>query len=112
MLMFVDTLDSIKLEENYTSFYIDPRFQLWSMNSIDLNVNTLNTDNCLDYKAACKQIIYKFDKNKDYLYNKGKFGSLNKVVMRRGVVDGIDEFGNFHKKLKFSDIYQPVNSFV
>jgi hypothetical protein len=112
MLMFVDNLDSINLEENYTSFYIDPKFQQWSINSIDLNVNKLNTVNNLDYKSACKQIIYKFDKNQDYLYNKGKFGSLNKVVARRDVVDGVDEFGKFHKKIEFSEIYQPANSFV
>jgi len=62
-------------EHNYSTFFHDKDFQLWSMkNSGDLIPNSWN-----DYKWHSKKMIYDFNKDRDYYLNKTKQGSLSSL---------------------------------
>jgi hypothetical protein len=67
--------NNIKPEYNYSTFFHDKDFQLWSMkNSSDLIPNSWN-----DYKWHSKKMIYDFNKDRDYYLNKTKQGSLSSL---------------------------------
>jgi len=72
---------TVKPEDNYFSFYQNTDFQLWSMNNTDKMIQ----GNWRSYKYHCKEIIYAFNKDRDYLDNKAKWGSLARVMFTRNV---------------------------
>ncbi len=81
----------VKFEHNYTAFYADPEFQLWSMN----NSNRLIGETMSSYKYICKKIIYDF--TKDPIYNeKAKIGSLMKVLLQKPSAVMIDDTMGYH----------------
>jgi hypothetical protein len=97
---------TLKFEHNYTAFYSDPEFQLWSMN----NSNKLIGDTMSSYKYLCKQII--FDFTKDAVYNeKAKIGSLMKILLQKPSAVMIDDTMSFHDN--FSEVELTLeNDFV
>lgn len=82
---------NVKFEHNYTAFYSDNEFQLWSMN----NSNRLIGETMSSYKYICKKIIYDF--TKDPIYNeKAKIGSLMKVLLQKPSAVMIDDNMGYH----------------
>jgi len=103
---------NIKIEENYTTFFHNDDFQLWSMNTIERDGTMIKNDSNESYKQKCKEIIYEFDGNMDYRMNKNKYGSFGKVIMSKHASNFITEDMAFHTDLNFMDVYNPDNDFV
>jgi hypothetical protein len=97
---------NVKFEHNYTAFFSDQEFQLWSMN----NSNRLIGETMSTYKYQCKQII--FDFTKDAVYNeKAKIGSLMKILLQKPSAVMIDDNMKFHSN--FSEVELTMeNDFV
>lgn len=104
--------ESLKPEENYTTFFHNDEFQLWSMNVIDNNGSFVKDTSASSYKKDCKQIIYDFDKNDDYYLNKGKTGSFARVVQSKDTVNFVTSDMQFYPHIDFMEVYNPNNSFV
>jgi hypothetical protein len=84
--------DNIKPEHNYSTFFHDKDFQLWSMkNSNDLLPSSWN-----DYKWHSKKMIYDFNKDRDYYLNKTKLGSLNSLCDLKKPLKAIDQNMTFY----------------
>ena len=97
--------DTLKLEENYTTFYCSEDFQLWSMN---------NTDKFSEIDSAGKKIPkqYIVDVNGDEEYlNKPKFGSLAHLVKRKEFVYTMNSDMKFGKEYPTEDMYNYGNDF-
>ena len=80
ILPFSKNINSIKPEENFTTFYHTKEFQLWALNNTDNFVK--DSQNTVKYIA--KEYIYDFNKDSDYL-KKLKIGSLWQVARRKQV---------------------------
>lgn len=102
---------TIKMEENYTTFFHNDDFQLWSMNTIEKDGTLCKDDNNDSYKEVCKQIIYEFDGNKDYRLNKNKYGSFGKVIMSKHASNFVTEDMTFYNDLDFMEAYNQSNDF-
>ena len=96
------------LEHNYTTFFNTANFQKWAMK----NNNELIGDDWLTYKYLCKDVIFKFDKNKDYRDNKAKFGSLHDVVRSKKLSLCFDSNLNFYDDQYPEWIWNNENDFV
>jgi hypothetical protein len=96
---------TLKLEENYTTFYCSEDFQLWSMN---------NTDKFSEIDSAGKRIpkqyIVDVNGDKEYL-NKPKFGSLAHLVKRKEFVYTMDSDMKFGKEYPTEEYYNYGNDF-
>jgi hypothetical protein len=103
---------SIKVEENYTTFFHNDDFQLWNMNTIERDGSMIKDDSNESYKQKCKEIIYEFDGNLDYRLNKNKYGSFGKVIMSKHAANFITEDMGFHTDLNFMEAYNPDNDFA
>ena len=107
-----DNRQSLKPEQNYTTFFHNDEFQLWSMNTIHKKGKFVDDTSTSSYKKDCKEIIYNFDKNKDYYLNKGKTGSFARVVQSKNTVNFVTSDMEFYPHIDFMEIYNPNNSFV
>lgn len=96
------------LEHNYTTFFNTANFQKWAMK----NNNELIGDDWLTYKYLCKEVIFKFDKNKDYRDNKAKYGSLHDVVRSKKLSLCFDSNLNFYDDQYPEWIWNNENDFV
>lgn len=67
--------NNIKPGYNYSTFFHDLDFQLWTMK----NSNDLIPSSWTDYKWHSKKMIYDFNKDRDYYLNKTKLGSLSSL---------------------------------
>ena len=72
--------DTLKLEENYTTFFHPKEFQLWALNNVD--VFSSDVDTC--GKKVSKEYIFDVNKDASYL-NKQKVGSLAHMVRRKEI---------------------------
>lgn len=102
----------LKPEENYTTFFHSDGFQLWAINKIVKDGKFVEDNSIASYKKQCKEFIFKFDKNYDYRMNKGKSGSLSKVILNKGTTNYITESNELINKIQFDQIYQPQNDFI
>ena len=98
---------SIKLEENYTTFYNPPEFQLWAMN----NTNSFVKDTANTTKYIPKEYIYNFNKDEHYL-KKPKIGSLGRMLERKKIGLTIDNNMNFSDDFPNETCYNYDNDFV
>jgi hypothetical protein len=96
------------LFNNYFTFYNTDEFQLWSMNNLDKKIK----NNWKSYKWVCKDIIYNFNKDKDYRDNKIKISSLGKIRKGMESTNFIDSGLNFYKDLSIEEYYNPDNDFI
>lgn len=103
--------DGIKMEDNYTTFFHNDDFQLWTMNTIHKFGKIAKDDTNHSYKEVCKEIIFEFDGNSDYRQNKNKYGSFGKVIMSKHASNFVTEDMKFHNNIDFSEAYNPVNDF-
>jgi len=103
---------TLKLEENYTTFFHNDEFQLWSLNMVHKYGQIIKDDDNSSYKEECKQIIFDFDGNSDYRANKNKYGSFGKVIMSKHAANFITGELEFINHLDFMEAYNPDNDFV
>jgi len=99
---------SLKLEDNYTTFYCSKEFQLWAMNNSDVNTELTAK---ISSKFFPKKYIIEYNKDTEYM-NKPKVGSLANVVMRKESVYTIDSDMNFNSEFPTDDYFLTDNSFV
>ena len=99
---------TIKFEDNYFSFYHTPEFQLWSMNNTDRMIH----GNWRSYKYHCKEIIYDFNGDRDYLDNKAKWGSLARVMFTRDLPKAVTADLEFYDNDYPQDIWDDRNDFI
>jgi hypothetical protein len=77
---------------NYSTFFHDEDFQLWSMKNSD----NLIPSSWTDYKWHSKKMIYDFNKDQDYYLNKSKLGSLSSLCDLKKPLKAIDSEMRFH----------------
>ena len=99
--------DTLKLEENYTTFFHPKEFQLWALNNVD--VFSSDVDTC--GKKVSKEYIFDVNKDASYL-NKQKVGSLAHMVRRKEISYTIDENLNFGEEYPGQEYYNYHNDFV
>lgn len=98
--------NTIKLEENYTTFYSPKEFQLWSMNNTDCLVkNTPGTS-----KYVAKEIICDFTKDFSYM-KKPKLGSLALIVKQKEMIYSLDKNMVFRNEYPGKEYYNYGNDF-
>lgn len=85
ILAYSRNMDTIKLEENYTTFFGTQEFQLWSMNNVE-SFNKFKTQTSVKYPA--KEYIYTVTKDDQYM-NKIKVGSLWRLAVQKAVPFGL-----------------------
>ena len=92
--------------ENVMEFYNHDDFDQWSMQRYHKPVLSL------EYKKECKQYIFDFDKNQDYLENKQKVNSGSRLItdLRRINVLGADR--RSVPETDFINYYEPNNIFL
>lgn len=103
--------NSINPEDNYFNFFNTEKMQLWCLN----NTDKLIKDEWRTYKYVMKDIIYDFDKNKEYRDTKVKRGSLIRVVVNKPLVLGLSLENNklnFHINNLPENIWNYNNDFI
>lgn len=107
MLSFCRNRSTLKLEENYTSFFSSQDFQLWALN----NADNLFTHEKLPYKYMLKKYIIEFTKDESYM-TKPKIGSLTNVVRQKVAPLSIDVDMGYNYEYPTKDMYNHDNYFV
>ena len=106
LLAYTLNKTSLKLEENYTTFYHTEPFQLWALNNTDKF--SLNIDNC--GKIVSKKYIFDVNGDKDYM-KKPKLGSLTHLAKRKEMVYTIDSNVQFGDEYPTEEYYNYGNDF-
>jgi len=109
MLPFSRNKHTLKLEENYTTFYHTKDFQLWAMN------NAITELRGQHGKAIGKQVAkdYIFDYNGDLDYlNKPKIGSLSSLFKNKSTSTYIDSKMNYSNDYPNESFYNYNNDFL
>lgn len=107
MLAYCQNKDTLKLEENYTTFFATKEFQLWSMNNSD---NLIGND-ANSSKYVAKQYIVDYNGDSTY-YSKPKMGSLSNLVTKKRIPISIDENINYSYDYPGESLYNYNNDFV
>jgi hypothetical protein len=89
-------------------FYQTDNFQLWSMN----NQQIREIDDWKQYKMQAKELIYEFDRNKDYLENKIKAPSLQTIFHQRILNENITSNFEIVEKFIPENYYNSNNMFI
>ncbi len=113
MLPYVAPSNVANVREGYLGvlfdqFYNTEKFQLWSMNNMDLKIK----DSWSTYKWPAKDVIYKFTRDEDYRQNKQKRGSLGAMLQQQRSYNFIDSSFNFYRTLDSSEYFEPNNDFL
>jgi len=106
MLPYSKNSSTIKLEENYTTFFGTEDFQLWSLNNTDKF--SKDVDNC--GKKISKQYILDVNGDTTYL-KKPKIGSLCHIVRRKEVLYTIGKNLEFNNEYPTEEYYNYGNDF-
>jgi hypothetical protein len=107
MLPYSQNKESLKLEENYTTFFGTKEFQLWSMNNSD---NLIGMD-AKSSKYVAKEYIVSYNGDTNY-YSKPKIGSLTNLVTKKQIPMWIDEKLNYSYEYPEPSIYNCDNDFI
>jgi hypothetical protein len=99
---------TLKLEDNFFTFFHFPEAQLWAMNNTDKFIK----DSWPSYKYIVKDIIYDFNKDEDYRDNKLKIGSLQHVIALMPLAKCVGINNEFHYDKYPDDIWEMNNDFV
>lgn len=102
MLPFSKNKHTLKLEENYTTFYHTKNFQLWALNNICEKSNP---------KQVAKEYIFDYNGDLDYL-NKPKIGSLSSLFKNKSTSTYIDCEMNYNNDYPNESFYNYNNDFV
>ena len=106
-LPFSKNLNTIKFEENYTTFYCTKEFQLWAMNNHDSFIK----DTPDTAKYVSKDYIFKYNKDLEYL-KKPKIGSLWRMFRQKNIPFTLDQ--NLKANYNYPDntMYNYSNDFM
>src|SRR5882672_5868243 len=74
-------IDETFIDTFYHHFFSTVEFQKWAMINRDLKIG----DSWRSYKFHAKELIYEFNKDRDYLENKTKQGSLYRLFLERNM---------------------------
>ena len=96
----VNNRETLKLEENYTTFFGTKDFQLWSMNNLDKHSL---------YKQEAKEYIYNFHQDDTYRNHKIKSSKSNFCLLKP-MTFAIDTDGKYYDEVTDS-VLNPNNSF-
>lgn len=107
ILPFSLNLNTLKLQENYTTFYHTDEFQLWSLN----NMNKFSSSITHCGKMIPKEYIFDFNGDEEYL-KKPKVGSLTHLARRKGLPYTIDSNMKVNFEYPTEEYYNYENSFV
>jgi hypothetical protein len=88
-------------------FFADQRFQQWAFHKR----NSYSLDRWQNFKLPAKQIIYEFDKNDDYFFNKLKKGSLYQILNDTNKCLAITDTFEFLDEFDPEDFYIEDNFF-
>jgi hypothetical protein len=99
--------DTLKLEENFTTFYHTKEFSLWALNNFTKFSEEPNT---MD-KEISKQYIFDVNGDKDYS-KKPKIGSLHTLVKNKNIIQTIDDNLNYSNEYPGEKYYNFKNDFL
>lgn len=97
------------MQSNFKMFYQSDDIQRWVMCN---NETMLWVKKFKDIKRPLKEIIYNFDRNKNYLENKVKLGSLERLSRMRPSVGFITSEWEFLDTVEVESYYNKNNSFI
>lgn len=109
ILPFSNYKDSIKIEDNYTTFFHTEEFQQWSMNNTDKF--TSPEIGIGSVKLASKKYIIDVNGDASYM-NKPKIGSLARLVKQKEICSTLDTNMKFRYDLPTEDMFNYENDFV
>jgi hypothetical protein len=107
ILTYSQNKDTLRPEENYTTFYGTKDFQLWSLN----NSNSFIKDTSESSKWIAKDYIYDYNKDLKYL-SKPKIGSLSFIIRQKNMSMMIDKDINFIETFPSEEYYNYENDFL
>jgi hypothetical protein len=96
------------LDSFYHHFFSSTDFQKWSMVNKDLKIR----DSWKSYKFHAKELIYEFNKDRDYLENKAKMGSLFRLFLEKSTAAGLTTDYEFLSDLDPQEFYNAENAFT
>jgi hypothetical protein len=99
---------TLKLEDNFFTFFHFPEAQLWAMNNTDKFIK----DSWPSYKYIVKDVIYDYNKDEDYRDNKLKIGSLQHVIALMPLAKCVGTSGEFYYDKYPDGIWEINNDFV
>lgn len=100
-------IDHEFLKTNYYHFFNSTSFQKWSMLNHDKKIG----NSWRDYKLESKKFIYDYNKDKNYLDNKIKIGSLMNLFIQKKPYSAITSDLKFIGKEDLELYYDNNNSF-
>jgi hypothetical protein len=109
MLPFSRNKQTLKLEENYTTFYHTKDFQLWAMNNANCELRSQHGKPT--GKQVAKEYIFDYNGDLDYL-NKPKIGSLSSLFKNKSTSTYIDSELNYFNDYPNESFYNYNNDFV
>lgn len=98
---------TLKLEENYTTFYHTKDFSLWALN----NFEKFSADSSSSNRDISKQYIFDVNGDKDYL-KKPKVLSLHNLVKNKNMVQSIDDNLNYSGEYPDERYYNLENDYL
>jgi len=98
---------TLKLEENFTTFYSTKDFSLWALN----NFEKFSSDPTSANRDISKQYIFDVNGDKDYL-KKPKVLSLHNLVRNKNMVQTIDDDLNYSNEYPNERYYNFENDFL
>jgi hypothetical protein len=99
---------TVKIEDNYFTFFHSPDFQKWVM----CNSDQLIGETWASYKWKAKEVIYSVNPDANYRDNKVKFGSLGRIVQGKQLPKCIDSNGVFYDDAYPTDCWNIQNDFI
>jgi hypothetical protein len=108
-LVNTEIIDSQYISDNFMMFYESDDIQIWTMLN---NESTVWVKKFTDIKNPLKQVIYRFDRDKEYFENKVKFGSLGRLSRMRPSIGYITSNWRFTDFVDTDQFYNPENSFI
>lgn len=107
ILAFTQNQDTLKLEDNYTTFFSTKEFQLWALNNSD---SIMSEDPSMS-KWVAKQYILDYNKDETYLL-KPKVGSLGKLARQKAIPMTIDSNMFYDYDYPSDNLYNYDNDFM
>lgn len=96
------------VDTHYMPFFCTDEFRLWSMHNPDKKIK----DTWETYKWPAKDVIYDYNKDKQYRDHKLKKGSLWLLLRQQELYNFLDENYAFHTALDLKDFHVPHNDFL
>jgi hypothetical protein len=96
------------IDKYYHHFYSSASFQKWAMLNKDLKVK----NSWRSYKFLAKELIYDFNKDRDYFENKAKAGSLSRLFVQKRVASALTSDCEYLDQVDPAAFYNSENSFA